>query len=145
MAKQNNPQIGTRKDTITVIIDIYGNKIMEIGLHEYTVRHSDGSRTHRRISETIQTVDGTIWTPAMMAKIPVGVCEQCRESLFSRKNHGIVAMHNALLCADGGELCCPSHRRMGRDQKYRCLKHHRQYLLKNLARPIFFEREEDLL
>ena len=144
MAKQNNPQMSARKDTITQITDINGDIIVEIGLHEYTIKHSDGSRTHRCISETMQTVDGTIWSPAVMARLPVGVCEQCRQpSFFSRKTHGIVAMHRAKLCVDGGELCCPSHCKLGKDQKYRCLRHHRQHLLKSLLHPIFFERKED--
>jgi len=142
MAKQNNPQIGTRKDTVTKITDINGNTVLEIGQHEYSIRHSDGSRTHRSINETIQTVDGTIWSP--LAKFPVGICAQCHQpSFFNPKTHGIVAMHKAKLCVDGGELCCPSHRKLGKDQKYRCLKHHRSYLLKSLFHPIFFEKQED--
>ena len=146
MARQNNPQMGTTKDTITQIIDINGNVLMEIGLHEYTIRNADGSRTHRRISETIQTVDGVAWSPAVMAKVPIGICEQCRQpALFKRKTHGLVAMRGARICVDGGELCCPAHARMGNDQKYRCLRHHRQHLLKSLFRPIFFEQQEDEL
>ena len=143
MAKQNNPQIGTRKDTVTKITDINGNTVLEIGQHEYSIRHSDGSRTHRSINETIQTVDGTIWSP--LAKFPIGICAQCRQpSFFHRKNHGIVARKVARICVDGcGQLLCPQHIRKGRDGKLRCLKHHRQHLLKDLFHPIFFKRQED--
>ena len=145
MARQNNPQMGTTKDTITQIIDINGNVVLEIGLHEYTVRNADGSRTHRRISETIQTVDGTIWSPAMTKEL-IGICEQCRTyTPFGRSSHGIVARNMARICADGcGQLCCPRHVRRGRDGKWRCVRHHRQHLLKSLLRPIFFEQEDEL-
>jgi hypothetical protein len=144
MAKQHNPKISARKDTVTQITDVNGDIIAEVGLHEYTVRLSDGSRVHRRISETIQLVDGTMWNPGLMAmaQIFLGVCEQCRQSLFGHRTHGLVAMHRAKLCTDCGTLCCPSHRKMGRDQRYRCLKHHRTHLLMTLVRPIFFERKD---
>ena len=141
MAKQNNPQMSTRKDTVTQITDVNGNIVLEIGQHEYSIRLSDGSRTHRQINETIQTVDGTIWGP--LSKFTVGICTQCRQSsFFQRKTHGIVAMHKAKTCVDGGELCCPSHYRLGKDQKYRCLKHHSRHLLKDLFYPVFFKRED---
>ena len=146
MAKQNTPQISARKDTITVIADINGNPILEIGLHEYTIRHPNGAHTHRRLTESIQLVCGTVWNPSLMLATPpvhVGVCEFChRPSLSRHRTHGLVAMHRARLCVDGGELCCPSHRRLGRDRKWRCPKHHRAHLLKSLFRPIFFEQEE---
>jgi hypothetical protein len=149
MAKQNNPQMSARKDTVTQITDINGDIIVEIGLHEYTVKHADGSRTYRRISETIQTVDGTVWSPVVMSRLPVGICEQCRRpSFFSRKTTGIVVLHRAKQCSDGcGQLLCPRHARLGRDKKWRCVSHHRTHLLthflKTLARFIFFEREGD--
>ena len=96
MAQQNNPQMSARQDTITKIIDSGGNTILEVGLHQYTVRHSDGSRTHRRISETFQLEDNTIWGPSMMAKRPVGICEQCRtKPPFGRGSHGIVSLKMA--------------------------------------------------
>jgi len=144
MAKQNNPQMSARRDTITQITDINGEVILEIGLHEYTVRHADGSMTHRRINENIQLVDGTMWNPGLvqMAKIYVGVCQLCRTALWGRRSHGLVAMHRAELCVDCGVLVCPIHVRMGRDMKYRCVRHHRTHLLRTLLRPVFFERTD---
>ena len=144
MAKQHNPQMSARKDTITQITDINGEVIMEIGLHEYTVRHTDGSMTHRRINENIQLVDGTMWNPGLvqMAKIYVGVCQLCRTALWGHRSHGLVAMHRATLCNDCGALVCPTHARLGRDKKWRCVNHHRTHLLKSLVHPIFLERKE---
>ena len=143
MARQNNPQISTRKDAVTTIMDINGNVILEIGQHEYSIRHSDGSRTHRQISKTIETVDGTIWGP--LSKLPVGICTQCRQpSLFHKETHGIVVRRLAKICEDGcGQLLCPRHARKGRDGKWRCIRHHNQHLLKNVLRPIFFKQEEE--
>ena len=146
MARQNSPQVSARKDTITQITDSNGTIVVEFGLHEYTVRHSDGSRTHRRISQPMTTVDGTVLTHALMAKELVGICEQCRNGPpFGRNSHGIVLRKMARLCADGcGQLCCPRHIRRGRDGKWRCVAHHRRHLLKTLLRPIFFKQEDEL-
>ena len=143
MSKHNTPQTSFRKDTTTIITDIDGDTILEIGLSEYTIKHSDGSRTHRRISETIQLVDGMVWSPAM-TKVQIGVCQQCREpQFFGHRTHGLVAMHKAKMCTDGcGRLCCPRHARLGRDKKWRCKEHHRTHLLKTLFHPIFFEPED---
>ena len=150
MAKQHNPQISARKDTVTQITDINGNIIAEIGLHEYTVKLPNGARIHRRVNENITLQCGTMWNPGLMAmaKIYVGVCQQCRQpSFFGYRSHGLVAMHRAKLCVDGcGQLLCPSHARRGRDNRWRCISHHRTHLLthflRTLARFIFFERKD---
>ena len=144
MAIQNNPQITGRKETTTTIRDADGNVILEIGQQQYTVRHSNGAITHRDVSAHMQLVCGTIWNPSMMkAGIYVGVCSQCRTpSVFHRSSHGIVALNRAKLCADCGALCCPRHRKQGRDKLWRCLRHHKIHVLKSLGRPIFFERKE---
>jgi hypothetical protein len=142
VAKQNNPQItGSRTDVIK-ITDSKGNVIVEIGTKEYSIKNFDGSRTQRKITESMTLVCGTVWTA--LARFPVGVCEICREPPpFSRRRHGLVALSRARMCVDCGQLCCPSHRKIGKDQKWRCLRHHRQHLLKTLFRPIFFKREEE--
>jgi hypothetical protein len=110
MAKQNNPQISARKDTVTQIMDAKGDIIAEIGLHEYTVKLPNGARIHRRVNENITLECGTMWNPGLMAmaKIYIGVCHQCRRfSLFDYRSHGLVSMHRAKLCADGcGQLLC---------------------------------------
>ena len=146
MAKQNGPQMHGRKDTVTKITDINGDVILEIGLHEYTIKDSSGALTHCRINETIRLQDGLIWNPGLIVsdKIYVGVCEQCRQpSLFHSPTHGLVSLQRARQCIDCGTLCCPSHKKLGQDRKWRCLKHHKTYQLKTLLRPIFFERKED--
>lgn len=110
MVNQQGPQKSFGKETITRITDINGDIVLEIGLREYIVKHSDGSRTVRRISETIQLVDGMAWNPSM-TKVSVGVCQQCRrKSFFRPKTHGLVAMHIAKKCIDGcGQLLCMKH------------------------------------
>jgi hypothetical protein len=141
MAKQNNPQIRVRKDTITIITET----ILETGLHEYTIKHSDGSLTHRRMNETITLECGTVWSPSMLlAKSPVHVviCQQCRHGIFGRGSHGIVSRKLAKICENGCGLLCHRHSRKGSDGRWRCLKHHRSHQLKSLFRPIFFEKEE---
>ena len=141
MAKPNDPKMSIRKDDITTITDIDGTPVLEIGRHEYTITLSDGSITNRNINETTQLVCNTVWSP--LSKILVGICPQCRmPSLFARKTHGIVAMNRAKLCVDCGTLCCPAHRKLGRDRKVYCLKHIKAHRLKNLVRPIFFESED---
>jgi hypothetical protein len=148
MAKQNNPQIVARKESIMTITDVHGNVIVEVGQREYTVRLSDGSLVHRSINQHIQTVDGASWSPPMQLGKPplyVGICQQCRDgtSVFRRNgSHGICLLPHSRTCVDCGTLCCPAHRKLGRDQRWRCLKHHRTHLLRTLIRPLFFERTD---
>jgi len=149
MAKQSGPQNVVSKDKVSVITDINGETVIEIGSKQYTVRDSQGALTHRLLDQFLQTVDGMQWNPNMLFTKPpiyVGICQQCRDgtSLLKRnKTHGIVTLNRAKLCVDCGTLSCPSHRKLGRDQRWRCLKHHRLHLLDRLLlRPIFFERED---
>jgi len=146
MAKQTRPQISTRKDNLTTITDQDGQTILAIGSQEYTIKYPNGILHHRSINDSIPLVCGTVWEPSMLkAKFPIylGICAECRKpSLFGRSRHGIVALSRAKICVDGGELCCPRHRRIGRDKKWRCLKHHKIYLAKRLGRAIFCERKE---
>ena len=142
MTRPNDPQMSVRKDDVVTIADIDGTPVLEVGRHEYTVTHRDGSITNRNINQSIRLVCNTVWSP--LSKIPVGICSQCRGlSLFARKTHGIVAISRAKECAECGTLCCPRHRKKGRDGKWRCLDHHKTHRLKNLVWPVFFEREED--
>ena len=140
------PKISYQEDTIVTIADSNGEPILEMGGHEYTVKPSSGPRLKRYISETIQLEDNTVWSPSMINKVPVGVCNQCRvKPPFGKGSHGLVTLNMAQLCEDGcGQLCCQKHVRLGQDGKWRCLKHHNRYLLKALLRPLFFKEEEDL-
>jgi hypothetical protein len=141
MAKKNQPQVTGKIEDIIRITDAQGNVVLEIGTREYSVTHSNGSLTQRKITETIPLVCGTIWNPK--ARFPIAVCELCRQpSFFKRKSHGLVALSRAKICVTCGQLCCPKHRKLGHDQRWRCLRHHDSYKLKNLFRPIFYEREE---
>ena len=147
MARQNNPAISTRKDNVTTLTDRNGNTILEIGSQEYTIKYPNGALHHRQIDQSIQLECGTMWQPSMLRTKPpvyLGICEQCRQpTLFGPGRIGIVALSRAKICTDGGELCCPRHRKLGKDKKWRCLKHHKLHLAKRLARIIFCERRED--
>jgi hypothetical protein len=141
MAKKNQPQVTGKIEDIIRITDAQGNVVLEIGTHEYTVMHSDGSLTKRKITETMPLVCGTLLNPK--AIFPIGVCELCRQpSFFRRRSHGCVALSRAKPCVTCGQLCCPKHRKLGKDQKWRCLRHHDSHKLWNLPLHIFFEREE---
>jgi len=149
MAKQQGPQNIASKDEVTVIADLKGDVVVEIGRRQYTVRNSQGGMVHRQINQSMQTVDGMQWNPTMQNTKPpiyVGICQQCREGtsiLNQSKSHGIVTLPRAKLCVKCGTLSCPAHRKLGRDQRWRCLKHHRLHLLNWLMlRPLFFERKD---
>jgi hypothetical protein len=142
MAKRKTPQMRDRKDTITRITDVNRDVIAEIGLQEYTIKYSDGSIRHRRISESLTLSCGTVWNPA--SQEPIGVCSQCRApSFFGRPTHGLVALKNAVRCIVCGRLLCRNHAKRGRDNQYRCAEDHRTYQIGAFLRPIFCEREED--
>ncbi|MFC1764997.1 hypothetical protein ACFL6U_23370 [Planctomycetota bacterium] len=149
MAKQQGPRTVASKDEVTVLTDIHGNTVMEIGKRQYTIHDSQGGIIHRQITQCMQTVDNVQWDPTMRFSRPpihVGICQQCRDGvslLKQSKSHGIVTLPGAKLCMACGTLCCPSHRKLGRDQRWRCLKHHRLHLLyRTVLRPIFFERSD---
>jgi hypothetical protein len=148
MAKQNSPQIVARKESVTTITDVHGQVIVEIGQREYTVRQSDGSLIHRSLNQHMITVCGASWAPAMQCAKPplhIGICRQCREgiSLLSwNKTHGVCLLCRSKLCVDCGTLCCPSHRKLGRDRRWRCLKHYKRHLLGSIVKPLFFERTD---
>jgi len=142
MANGKKEQMRDSKDTITKIVDIDGTPILEIGLEEYTVRYSDGSIRHRRISENITGVCGTVWNPA--SKEAICVCAQCRApSFYGRPTHGLVAEIHSVQCTVCGQRLCLRHAKRGRDGRYRCLEHHRMHRVGAFLRPIVFEREED--
>ena len=147
MAKQSAPNT----NIITTITDLHDNTIVEVRQDGYLVIEKDGSITSYSNSRSIQLVDGSTWNPDMLrAKPPiyVGVCEICRNpgfSLFRKqyKTHGLVAMSRAKLCATCGILCCPQHRVLCSDKRWRCIKHAKTFRLKSLLKPLFFERLED--
>lgn len=138
----------TDKNAITVLLDKYENVILGIGLSKYMLRQPNGSIDYIQRSSNIQLVDGPQWNPGMLLANPpiyVGVCDQCRYppfSLFRRETpcHGICTLGRAKLCVDCGILCCPRHRKICSDQKWRCLTCNKTYKIKEWIRPIFFTR-----
>lgn len=138
---------GTNQRTTTILRDVNGEIILEIGLEEFIVRLPDGSITFYRRSDNIQLVDGTQWNPGFLTTNPpiyIGVCEQCRKfsvSLSHRHspNHGLVALSRAKLC-ECGLLCCPAHHHLCSDGRWRCSSCAKKYTVKELIKSIFFIR-----
>lgn len=148
MARQNAANIVPSQNAILTITDIQGNVVLEVRDEESLVTNSDGSITSYNRMSNIQLVCGTVWGRQMLfAKPPIylGVCEDCRHPNISlwrrqRANHGLVALHRAKLCTCG-RLACPNHRRLGKDNKWRCLSCHKKHTLGRLLRPVFFEQK----
>ena len=146
MAKQGSPNT----NIITTITDLHDNIIVEVRQDEYLVIEKDGSITSYSNSRSIQLVDGSTWNPDMLRSKPpiyIGVCEICRDPGFSffrkqHKTHGLVAMSRAKLC-ECGILCCPRHRVLCSDKRWRCHRCAKKFRLISILKPLFFERMED--
>lgn len=146
-----SPNANKHKQIITVLRDFDGTPILQIGLYEYTVKVPNGPAVTRRIGENMRLVCGLMWNPSMMlaAKpILVGICQQCRRpksSLFFQKKatHGVVSLEQAKHCVDCGTCCCPSHRQLGSDNKWRCLDCSSKFKRKSIVKSIFFETESE--
>jgi hypothetical protein len=150
------PQIPTPNNNrvtqgLTVLRDLDGSPILQVGFYEYNVTIPNGPKLLRRINENIRLVCGLEWNPSMMLApkpLLVCVCQQCRQprfSLFFRKapTHGIVSLEQAKHCVDCGTNCCPSHRKLASDNKWRCIECNKKFKRKNLFRSIFFETESE--
>lgn len=138
---------GPKQNTITTITDSQGKVIVRIKQDEYIIIGNDGNPTSYTRYRNIQLVDGSTWNPAMLwAKPPIyiGVCSICREPSRRRRHptHGLVAMARAKLCTCG-ILCCPKHRKLCSDNKWRCPACVRKYHIKTFLRPMFFSRVEE--
>ncbi len=127
MAKQQQRLVTT---TATTIRDGYGQIIVEIGYTDTRILYPGVGVESMRNSDTLTTSCGVVWAPVqLMAKPPryIGICDQCRNPPFRawggrRATHGIVLISNATTCEAGcGTLCCPKHRSMCSDDKWRCL------------------------
>ena len=147
MANHQSHNPSTNQSTKTVIWDANGQAVIAIGLDEYIITKPDGSIESHRYSHNIVLVDGTSWNPGMLTANPpiyIGVCEQCRGFSVSllgirKPSHGIMTLARAKLCTDCGTPCCPRHRKLGSDNKWRCPKGH---TAGQLLKRIFFAREE---
>jgi len=148
MAKHNFSGAPPSQNTIYVVEDLERDTILEVRSKEYVVIEPDGSLSSYTRDQNIQLVCGLAWNPSMLEANPpvyVGLCASCRNPGIGilgprRKSHGMVAMHRAKLCTCG-ILCCPRHRRIGQDDKWRCLSCDMKHRITNFTRPLFFRRE----
>ena len=144
MASKPSP----KHNTITTITDTRGKTIVRIKQGEYMVVDNKGNVTNHATFRNIQLVDGSTWNPTMLQAKPaspafhVGVCQVCRDRRRQRPTHGLVAMARAKLC-ECGILCCPQHRRLCSDDKWRCPRCSLKHKVKQFFKPMFFEQIED--
>jgi hypothetical protein len=122
------------EEIVTQITDVDGALILSIGMREYTVTLPGQAPLHRKVSQSIQLVDGAEWSPVMaMGANPVriGVCGSCRHPPFRFPTreilHGLVRLSKAKICNDCGQLVCPRCRKLGIDKRWRCLRCHRKH------------------
>lgn len=150
MANGRSHSTSTSQITTTVIRDINGEVLTQLELEETVTREPDGSTTSRRTSNNIQLTDSVVFNAGMLISNPpvyIGVCRQCRKfsvSLFRRQRptHGITTLGRSKMCADCGTLCCPNHRRLSPDRKWRCFSCAKKYLAKEFIKSIFFSRRD---
>lgn len=149
MARHSFGGAPPHQNTIFSVQDHEGNVILDVRKEEYIVVEPDGSLSSYTRDQSILLVCGTVWGPSMLREKPpvyLGLCESCRNPGISllrgqRRSHGLVAMYRARLCTDCGILCCPRHRRIGKEGKWRCLSCDRKHRVINLLKPVFFRRE----
>lgn len=114
----------------TQYIDQKGRLIGTLIYEETTVQDPNKPVTEVKRNAYIQTSDGLQFNVTQGKgdkPIHLAVCEPCRKPrLFGPTPHGLVARHEAQLCHDCGELCCPRHRK-NKHGHWRCLPCHRKY------------------
>jgi hypothetical protein len=140
---------GTNQRTTTVLRDLNGEVILEIGLEEYIVRQPDGSIVFYRRSDNLRLVDGLQWNPGFLTANPpifVGICHQCRTHSIpglqvGNPSHGIASLARCKICAGCGTLSCPNHSRISPwDFRWRCLSCNRKHTVKETFKSIFYIR-----
>jgi len=138
--------------TQTIIRDVDGTPILEIGYSDYMVANPDGSLTQQKVAENIMLADGTVWNPSMMqstAPVLLGCCHDCRHPPlrgFCRDvpTHGLVTLKRARHCKDCGRLACPRHiTKVPGTNAWRCLSCAKKYRRRSFIRSIFFTYEDD--
>jgi hypothetical protein len=135
----------------TVLCDLDGKVIIDIGYSDFTVHTRKGIEQHQ-IGTCIQTVDGRQWSPLQMRSQPpvhVGVCSHCRKPPFrwwgrEKPTHGIVTLQRAHTCVECGTLCCPRHYKKGRDGNFRCKPCNSKRRLSAKVKSIFFTNVEEV-
>jgi len=138
--------------TQTIIRDVDGTPILEIGYSDYMVTNPDGSLTQHKVAENLMLVDGTIWNAGMMASKPpvlLGCCDDCRHPPLrgmrrDAPTHGLVSLKRARHCRDCGKLACPRHiTRVAATNAWRCLSCAKKHRLGSWLRSVFFTYEDD--
>ena len=120
-------QVPPTSDHAGVILwDAEGRPVLEVWDSEYVIHEPGPSVSSRKLSNLLQLMCGTVWHPRMLDKVPVGVCQLCREPPYtfprrSRPRHGIVSRKMARICVDCGTLACPKHIRQV-DGAWRCVE-----------------------
>jgi len=149
MARQSF-QVPPSSDHIGAILwDADGRPILEMWASEYVIHEpADGSVSARKLNTFVELMCGTMWHPGMAQHVPVGVCQLCREPLYTfpfreRPRHGIVSLRRgSSVCARCGALACNRHlgHLDGQSLCLPCLRRHRSL---SFLRRIFFRCEDE--
>jgi len=138
--------------TQTIIRDVDGTPILEIGYSDYMVTNPDGSMARQEVAESIMLVDGTVWNAGMMSSTPpvlLGCCQDCRHPPFrglhrERPTHGLVSLKRARHCRDCGKLACPRHiTKVTGTNAWRCRTCAKKHRRRGFIRSIFFTYEDE--
>ena len=143
---QNAPIV---RMTETIIRD--GDEVIaHLTAKEMTLRYPDGRIEQRKSHENILLADGTSFNAAMtFARPPVqiGACRLCRQPPYmfpfrEQPTHGLVRLARAKTCVHNncGALCCPKHRTLCSDGRYRCTRCARKWFWQELFRGFFFSK-----
>ena len=125
-----------------------GSVIVQLSHTDSMIIYPDGRVEQQKISTAFETVDGSVWSVAMLfGKRPVyvGICEYCRHPRFSglgreKATHGIVVLEHARTCETCGHLCCPRHYTQCDDDHWRCKSCARNHRIKQFIKSIFFSK-----
>ncbi len=146
MTNQTPPQNMNENANLTRITDQRGELVLELGTHETFIMVPGQLPITQTINEDFVLSCGTVFNIDMMftmnPPILIGTCDQCRYPTNKKDTptHGIVTISRAKLCVCG-TLCCPKHRKLGSDNKWRCIKCHKKHKLISFFRKLFFTEE----
>jgi hypothetical protein len=121
-----------RHESVNVIYDRWGNRVLEIGMHEVTIYGQNQESVKQSLSENIELVCGSVYNITLSGgREPVmllAVCDTCRHPpprLINQETptHGLCSRTAGHTCIDCGTFVCPRHatNSAGKQSGWRCL------------------------
>lgn len=147
MARQSFQVPPSSDHTGAILWSSDGQPILEMWSSDYMIHEPDGSISTRKLNTAIELMCGTMWHPGIADRIPIGVCQLCRQPPYTfpfreRARHGIVSRKMARTCVDCGRLACPKHIRQV-DGAWRCVQCAGKHRALSFLRSIFFRCEDE--